>query len=1089
MVIADIFKHFPEENYRNFLTGQLISDDVSWLKPPQLLSFIKIEGSEILFSADILEEGNNRKTMPMRMKMDDPDKLSSVTPSPNEELNSYLFWIDFFDENTQSAKIQFLPCSKIINFESDFEIGFGDQYIQSNRSEKIEKIPEQLHREFVWDAGAMEALLVKTYINGSTTFTLYGLHGSIDVAVENEKWVVKKKKAKKGLPKNIDDLADLQIVFYNEIRFVEASQMRQTYESIRESETKGETLINLWERYSKIERDCVENLKSDLGEVKFRDRRFLKNGTSRVKLDLSEEQRAVFKEHRDELRYASFELVKEGAEEQKGDAKLYRVKLNEEQTRLLGSNDEVEFDDDTYTLPSEGRLVLSTKGDEVVFKRRERAVSLLRNQRRFLTTNLLFAIENKVESMGKKSRSEKTLTERTRSFLRKKFGIDGLTPDQEEAVRIAVNTPDIAIIQGPPGTGKTTVVAAICDRLLEIAERDSKKKCADRKLILVSAFQNDTVEHIASKVSTLGLPTIKVGKETQNSFKPEDKLVEDIRNHVNDSFQRLAPKTESSRLSKKLVELKQILEKENNKSDITKQIDDWVRAGIIENDALVSTWKSNFAPSGFKDSERDKVEGLVKSLRTTPEAYDDDGYKNLLRFSKKMDIDDNDRAFIESAPPEMKYAEPDFLPRLEEMKNKYLARILEESNEIDISDNASLKCWMDEAISWARKKESLDYEDEDTFLTSVLEEILGDLADAGYIRESIVNYGESIAATNQVSGSYTMREYSYFDNVVLEEAARSNPLDLLIPMTKATERIILVGDQKQLPHLLEESIAKETAATYSEEMRQAEAKKKLQESLFGIIFRNMEKSGIPRCITLKAQFRMHPAIGDFISRLYYNGELQPGMGWNEQAEAKQHRLQLKWAKDKVGVFCNVPKQSGKELGGKSKSRPAEAKRVFALLKEMEKDPEFENLSVGIITFYAQQVTSLYKEASDAGYAKKTATGEYDIADKYKETADGREKLRIGSVDSFQGKEFDIVILSTVRSNEIQRTDENPGKVFGFLTVENRLNVAFSRARKMIIVVGDAQMFEDEFAQKYVEGLFEFYKTFSDPSSKYGNRIQ
>lgn len=92
------------------------------------------------------------------------------------------------------------------------------------------------------------------------------------------------------------------------------------------------------------------------------------------------------------------------------------------------------------------------------------------------------------------------------------------------------------------------------------------------------------------------------------------------------------------------------------------------------------------------------------------------------------------------------------------------------------------------------------------------------------------------------------------------------------------------------------------------------------------------------------------------------------------------------------------------------------------------------------------------------------------------------------MDSFQGKEFDIVILSTVRSNTMSRTHENYRKVFGFLTLENRLNVAFSRSQKLLIVLGDSEMLSDEFAKTYVEGLHEFYNNLST-DKQYGNRIQ
>ena len=141
-----------------------------------------------------------------------------------------------------------------------------------------------------------------------------------------------------------------------------------------------------------------------------------------------------------------------------------------------------------------------------------------------------------------------------------------------------------------------------------------------------------------------------------------------------------------------------------------------------------------------------------------------------------------------------------------------------------------------------------------------------------------------------------------------------------------------------------------------------------------------------------------------------------------------------------------------------------------------------------MTFYSKQVDILFEEAINRGYAEHNKDGSYSICPDYQKTKDGEEKLRIGSVDSFQGKEFDIVILSTVRSNNIERIDENYLKVFGFLTLFNRLNVAFSRAKKMIVVVGDGEMFNDEYAKKHTEGLYEFYASFSK-DEKYGTRIR
>ena len=264
-----------------------------------------------------------------------------------------------------------------------------------------------------------------------------------------------------------------------------------------------------------------------------------------------------------------------------------------------------------------------------------------------------------------------------------------------------------------------------------------------------------------------------------------------------------------------------------------------------------------------------------------------------------------------------------------------------------------------------------------------------------------------------------------------------------------------------------------------------EKRRLYEQSLFGIIFNNVQKAKRQRCITLNEQFRMHPSIGDFISNTYYKGMLKPGS--DQLSVTKQHKLSIPWAKDKTMIFCDVSGNKP-ESKGQSKCRQAEASKIMSIIDELREDPEFKNLSIGVITFYSKQVTTLFEEAAkpEHGYVIKDKDG-YNIAPKYRTLDGDKEKFRIGSVDSFQGKEFDIVILSTVRSNSQSREDGNEKKVFGFLTLENRLNVAFSRAQKLVIVVGDANMFEDNYAKKYVPGLHEFCTNITK-NKEYGSRI-
>jgi superfamily I DNA and/or RNA helicase len=95
-----------------------------------------------------------------------------------------------------------------------------------------------------------------------------------------------------------------------------------------------------------------------------------------------------------------------------------------------------------------------------------------------------------------------------------------------------------------------------------------------------------------------------------------------------------------------------------------------------------------------------------------------------------------------------------------------------------------------------------------------------------------------------------------------------------------------------------------------------------------------------------------------------------------------------------------------------------------------------------------------------------------------------EKLRIGTVDAFQGKEFDIVFLSITRSNDINANNEELfRKKYGFLMLENRLCVAMSRQQRLLIAVGDLGMVKTETAPQAIRELVNFYQLCQQPYGK------
>ena len=214
-----------------------------------------------------------------------------------------------------------------------------------------------------------------------------------------------------------------------------------------------------------------------------------------------------------------------------------------------------------------------------------------------------------------------------------------------------------------------------------------------------------------------------------------------------------------------------------------------------------------------------------------------------------------------------------------------------------------------------------------------------------------------------------------------------------------------------------------------EDIDEKKEKRRLYEqSLFGIIFENVQKRNVKdasllmnnsECILLLATLLVTRTI-----KTQKQEKVCLNQAVNNYTRQNNITLSIPWAKDKTMIFCNVSGDKP-ESKGQSKCRQAEAVRIMSIIDELRDDPEFKNLSVGVITFYSEQVTTLFEEAAkpEHGYVIKDKEG-YSIAPKYRTIDGDKEKFRIGSVDSFQGKEFDIVILSTVRSNSQSREDGN-----------------------------------------------------------------
>jgi superfamily I DNA and/or RNA helicase len=284
----------------------------------------------------------------------------------------------------------------------------------------------------------------------------------------------------------------------------------------------------------------------------------------------------------------------------------------------------------------------------------------------------------------------------------------------------------------------------------------------------------------------------------------------------------------------------------------------------------------------------------------------------------------------------------------------------------------------------------------------------------------------------------------------------------MIPMVQAANRIILVGDHRQLPHMIEDRIVETLKGEDGEnKVYEEHIKHSMFQYLFNRAKKLQEQDDLDRTITLDAQFRSHPLLGKFASDTFYKPHDE---AYRSDLSASKFAHQLKGIENKAAVWVDVHHRLGKEEKDSNKStyRTVEAKIIAKKISEWIDSDEGKKLSFGIISFYKAQVRQVFKELVKYGVTEKI-DDEYHICERYKMLRDDNgkpieERLRIGTVDSFQGMEFDIVLLSVVRSCD-ERTLDNEKtplrRIFGHLMSVNRLCVSMTRQKRALITFGDA----------------------------------
>ena len=270
--------------------------------------------------------------------------------------------------------------------------------------------------------------------------------------------------------------------------------------------------------------------------------------------------------------------------------------------------------------------------------------------------------------------------------------------------------------------------------------------------------------------------------------------------------------------------------------------------------------------------------------------------------------------------------------------------------------------------------------------------------------EAIKNF--QVIVTTLSSARNPALDRVLFPRVIVDEAAQAIEPATLLALSHGCERLVLMGDHKQLPAVV--------------------LSKTVSDGLSKSLFERLIDSGHPS-ILLNCQRRMHPSIVAWPNQVFYDGELETHSSLLREYTMERPLLHFPFfMEDNRVVFVNTDGHTtGEEAVGTSTRNTGECWVLAGLIERLINSDVLPE-RIGVIVPYLAQKHALLSALRSRGLLKKS--------------------VQISTVEGFQGHEKDYILVSTTRSNV--------NGALGFLEDDRRMNVMLTRARKGLIVVGD-----------------------------------
>lgn len=693
-------------------------------------------------------------------------------------------------------------------------------------------------------------------------------------------------------------------------------------------------------------------------------------------------------------------------------------------TRVVDGQVTVRFDQDVdwESLPQQGELVLSTT--DVTYAKRREAIELLRSRQTRNPSLLDVLVDHRVQPIEPMAVSPG----------------EELDPDQLAAFRKALGVRDLLVVLGPPGTGKTRTISQIAR---------SHALGAGRGSTLITSHTNRAVDNVLAKLPR-DVAVVRVGNEGRVDPDVRPLLLEwqaaDLREGViraaGAALERYAGVSHAvhwhTELSRRIGRLDETLAVEQRChaewADLRRTAGGPAQEHV---DGLASHVAKLDRKAARVRARVERLERKARTRRSLPDVFGRFRLRRLTRAKAAMaGLDDAAR----SARAALRDAEAALDLATRDIPVVRMAR-----GRLDETSAAAARCRSEALEALSAIRDALrpllavppvedtsagpTTRDAVAELHTALESQLGRLSsrarvlaewrqdvsgEMAQLYPELIRYADVVGATCIGAASRSEIADEEFDLAIVDEAGQIATTDVLVPLVRAS-RAVLVGDHQQLPPIVEREVLARLGAEHDPVVRKLLERSALENLVGGLPGSHVDM--------LTQQRRMPKVIADFVSDAFYSGRLRTMV-------TRSHDDALFASPLAFVDTSDLPETKRRERrsgpAGNGRENPAEAHLLARLADHYQRRGQEWAL---IVPYVAQQqliVSLLLRYLPDQ-----------DIV-----------TANVGTVDSFQGGERDVILYGFTRSN--------PAAAVGFLDELRRANVAFTRAKQQLVLVGDLE---------------------------------